>query len=426
MKQVIISIILSLLFIGIINAQEDKKENKFGIEFHGFVKNDVIFDSRQTVTAREGHFLLYPTNEAMDIDGKDINATPNFNMLSIQSRLSGKITCPDAFGAKTSGLLEGAFFGHSNADINGFRLRHALVKLSWTKAELVFGQTWHPMFVTDCFAGTVSFNTGVPFQPFSRNPQVNFSYKLTDKLKVSLYALAERDFASTGPNGLSSQYKRNSAMPDGHLRLQYNSSNKDKNTAIASGIGVGFKQLAPRTVTDSNIYNKETVNSLSVIGYTKYVLPKITIKLEAVLGQNMYDLLMIGGYAVDFIADTAVTNYDYREYTTLDVASFWTDIHTNGKKFQFGVFAGYSQNLGSTQNIMNWNTSPMVYARGYNIAYLYRVSPRIVFNSGKVRIAGELEYTVAAYGDSNNSLGEVQNTKEVANIRALLGVFYFF
>ena len=93
-------------------------------------------------------------------------------MLSVQTRLVGKITGPDAFGAKTSGYIEAEFFGTSDADVNGFRLRHAYVKLNWTTTELLIGQFWHPMFITESFPEVVSFNTGAPFQPFNRSPQI--------------------------------------------------------------------------------------------------------------------------------------------------------------------------------------------------------------------------------------------------------------
>ena len=153
-------------------AQEDEEEKKFGITFKGFVKNDFILDSRQVVSARDGHFLLYPANEVLDADGNDINGRASFNYLAIQSRLSGHISGPDAFGAKTSGLIEGAFFGQIEDNINSFRLRHAFIKLNWPKTEILLGQYWHHFFVTGCYPGTVSFNTGVPFQFFSRNPQI--------------------------------------------------------------------------------------------------------------------------------------------------------------------------------------------------------------------------------------------------------------
>jgi hypothetical protein len=120
MKRNLTFIIAAILTVQL-GAQEDK--NKWGIKFGGFVKNDLIYDTRQTVNAREGHFLLYPANENLDIEGTDINGQPNFNMLAIQTRLKGTITAPDALGAKMSGAIEGAFFGHSNADVNGFRLR---------------------------------------------------------------------------------------------------------------------------------------------------------------------------------------------------------------------------------------------------------------------------------------------------------------
>src|SRR5210317_1659166 len=148
MKKYLI-IVLALFFSMSLTAQEE--ESKFGIKFSGFVKNDFFIDSRQTICAREGHFLLWPAPEELDEYGNDINAKSTFNMLAIQSRLSGKITGPNAFGAKTSGLIEGDFFAQANDNINLFRMRHAYVKLNWTRVELLTGYTWNPLFVTDCF-----------------------------------------------------------------------------------------------------------------------------------------------------------------------------------------------------------------------------------------------------------------------------------
>jgi len=146
----------------------------------------------------------------------------------------------------------------------------------------------------------------------------------------------------------------------------------------------------------------------------------------------MFDAVMLGGYAIEHTSDTALLNYDYRNYTTLDNMSFWAEIQTNGTKFQFGLFGGYTKNLASMKNILNWKESSSYFGRGRNIDYVYRVSPRVIFNSGKVRLAGEIEYTVAAYaipdenGITYNSLGEIQASEEVANIRLLLAAYYFF
>jgi hypothetical protein len=52
----------------------------------------------------------------------------------------------------------------------------------------------------------------------------------------------------------------------------------------------------------------------------------------------------------------------------------------------------------------SWNNRPddagagNVFARGTNIEYVYRISPRVAFKRGKTTIAVEVEYTTAAYG----------------------------
>lgn len=112
------------------HAQEEVKP---GIKFTGFVKTDAFYDSRQSSASnglREGHFYLYPDPILYSADSSDINDSPSFHILSIQSRLKGNIIGPDAFGAKISGLIEAEFFGTSEADMNGFRLRHAFVELN--------------------------------------------------------------------------------------------------------------------------------------------------------------------------------------------------------------------------------------------------------------------------------------------------------
>lgn len=416
--------LLLLVFSAIIAASTIAQDNpKFGIKFSGFVKTDIFWDSRQTVAAREGHFLLYPTNERLDADGNDINAKANFNMLSIQTRLRGTITGPDALGAKTSGVIEGAFFGQINSDINGFRLRHAFVKLRWEKTSLLVGQYWHPNFVTYCFPGTVSFNTGAPFIPFSRNPQIRITQKL-GKFNLMFTVLSQIDFVSAGPapndgtiNLPSSRYLRNSALPALNLRFEYRNVNTDDNKEFLIGASVNFKMLTPRLVTDSNYKTSTTVSSISETFYVKLKLPKVTFKLQGIYAQDPFNWLMIGGYAVESVDDATK---DFLNYTPITTASGWLDIHSNGKKWQVGLLAGYAQNLGAGKDI----TGP-TYQRGSNIAYLYRISPRFIYNSGKFRIAPEIEYTVAAYGTAQSD-GIVKDTKEIGNLRFLLGVYFFF
>jgi hypothetical protein len=67
-----------------------------------------------------------------------------------------------------------------------------------------------------------------------------------------------------------------------------------------------------------------------------------------------------------------------------------------------------------------------VFGLGTSIRTLYRISPRIMYNSGKVRLALELEYTNAAYGSNYDVNYIPADTKAVGNMRGLLAVYYFF
>ena len=414
MKKGLILLVFSVILATSTIAQDNPA---FGIKFSGFVKTDIFWDSRQTVAAREGHFLLFPTNEKLDADGNDINAKANFNMLSIQTRLRGTITGPDALGAKTSGVIEGAFFGHSNGDINGFRLRHAFVKLQWTKTSLLVGQYWHPMFVTACFPGVVSFNTGAPFQPFSRNPQIRVTQNL-GKFNLILTAMSELDFVSTGPDGPNEKYVRNSAIPTLNFRAEYHNKNKEENREFLIGVGINYKTLLPRLSTDSNYKTSETAGSLSEMIYLKLKFPKWTFKLEGVYAEDPYNLLMLGGYGVEEYTDPLK---DYVTYAAVRTASGWLDVHSNGKTWQVGLLAGYAKNMGASKDFQG-----PTYQRGANIAYLYRIAPRFIYNSGRFRVAPEIEYTVAAYGETIKADGTVEDVKEIGNVRFLLGVYLFF
>jgi len=384
----------------VLNAQEKKEEPKFGINFSGFVKTDIFYDSRQTVNAREGHFLLYPENVSPDANKNDMNDKSSFNMLSIQSRLRGTITGPEAFGAKTSGVLEGDFFGNVGSgldDVNGFRLRHAFVKLNWKSTELLVGQYWHPMFIAESFPGVLSFNTGAPFNPFSRNPQVRVS-KSFGGLKLIGVVFSQRDFASIGPEYtknaageynattiVNSKFLRNSAIPNAHFQVQFAPDSSEH----LFGAGVDYKTLLPELYTVDytkklQYESSETIGSFSALAFAKLKFKPVTIKIEGVYAQNAFDMLMIGGYAVNQINDSLTGAKDFTNFNT---GSLWLDMNTNGKKIQFGLFAGYTKNLGSS-DVIQTKTS---YSRGLNIDNVYRITPRIVFISGKVEIGAELE-----------------------------------
>ena len=414
-------ILLFLTLFSLLTIAQD--EPKFGIKFSGFVKTDIFWDSRQTVDIREGHFLLYPKPELLDPEGNDINAKASFNFLNIQTRLHGDIKGPDALGAKTSGVIEGEFFGMADSDINGFRLRHAYVKLNWESTELLVGQFWHPMFITSSYPEVVSFNTGVPFLVFSRNPQIRITQDI-QHFRIILAALSQIDFKSNGPDpnppyyAASSRYLRNSAVPSMNINLEYSIKNADKGSEFLIGVAGNFKRLIPELKTPTGYKTTEGINSISGMAYVNITCEKMAVKLAGLYGQNMYDYTMIGGYAKIPGNDTITA---YSTYSNINTMSVWAEVMTRGKKMQGGLFLGYSKNLGAQENIY----SKPYYSRGSDIDYVYRISPRFIYNVAKFRIAPEIEYTVAGYGITQSDL-TVKDANAVGNLRFLVGVYYFF
>ena len=394
----------------------------FGIKFTGFVKNDFYFDSRQTVSIRDGQFLLYPAAKDIDPNGNDVNARSSFNIISIQSRLRGDITGPDALGAKTSGAIEGEFFGHAEGQINEFRLRHAYVKLDWKNTQLLVGQYWHPMFIETSFPGTISFNTGVPFQPFSRNPQIRLTQNF-GKLSVLFTVLSQRDFTSTGSDGSDTKYLRNAVLPNLNLRAEYYTTWSNGHEMLG-GASVNYKKLLPRLKTVPGFKADETISSFSWMVYLKYAFPAVELKAGFTQAQDAHDLTMLGGYSIHQLTDSVEEQFNYTPYKT---AAAWGDFETRGAKWKAGLFLGYTKNLGATKN-----TIDPPYVRGANIDYVYRIAPRLIFNSGKFRFAPEIEYTVAAYmknvdgQTSKDDKGKITHSEEIGNLRLLLGVYFFF
>ncbi len=417
---------------------EAKKTPAFGIHFSGYVNTDVFFDTRQTVMAREGQWLFYPENVKTDPDGKDIHAKGTYNILSIQTRLTGSITGPDIFKAKTSGVIEGEFYGNINVNINSFRLRHAFVKLNWTKTELLLGQTWHPLYAPLFSPEPVSLNGGAPFVIFSRNPQVRITQQLGN-FKLLLAAISQVDATSTGPEGPSARYLRNSIVPEFAFQVQYGIANEAKKTEFLVGASIDFLMLTPRLGTevvkkaaydtvennlvvhhDAVVVNYKTTaksTALTANLFVRLKLPAVTMKAGGVYGENCFAFNMIGGYAVKSTIDPVRGIVDYAPIRT---TTAWVDVKTNGPTWSTGIFAGYCKNLGAGADI----TGPY-YSRAPNIDYLYRIAPRLVLTVKKLKIASELDYTVAAYGKTTGK-GMVSDSKEVGNLRILLGVYYYF
>ena len=361
----------------------------------GFIKFDAFYDTHPMAAAREGHFALYPTN------GPD-KAQLNFVMFQSRFRLTAP-TYDLPFGSVT-GLIEADFFGTANGYENQLRLRHSLIKLQLKKASIIIGQYWTPLFNANVYPGTISFNTGVPFQPFARMPQIRTLYNISKSLSVLGAITMQRDaFQEISGN----EKQINAGIPGLHLHGRYSSK-----TLFAGG-GFYTKAISP----DIN----EILNALVFTTYAKVTLGALQFKTKWIFGEDLADHLMLGGYTA--ITDTLTHSV---QYENLSSSNQWVDISYNLSPITYGLFLGMSENLGMDYKLNN-NETVAFYARGSSIKQVFRVAPRVQIQWSKLRFAYELEMTMTDYMSGyNDNLIPSGAKNSVTNYRSLFAAYLFF
>jgi hypothetical protein len=419
MKKVLMVSFAVLSFYG--NAQTATPtaapaEKEWDVSLYGFIRADYIWDTRKSAQVREDQLNLYPLDESLDANGTDVNAVGASNFLSVVSRLGTKVKGPNVWGAKMSGTLEGDFFGNTEgatSSIGMFRLRHAYANMEWSKTTLTMGQTWYPTFIPEVFPGVANFSTGIMFNPFGWATQVRLKHNLTKELSFALTAYKEREFTTaTATTGSQNSAAINSSLPTLHGQFQY------KNKNWIAGFGAEYKSLQPLTVSGGKA-TSEKVTSTSFVGYFKYSNDKFSVKAYGITGGNMYNLVMLGGFA-GYTAPGEVEKYEASKTT-----AFWIDIASNNKKTAPGFFFGQTSNGGTGKD-----GATALYMRGISgsrgVDNVWRASARVDFKQNKFRVTPELEYTKATWGSVKSDGSIDGNTKDVGNFRAMVSCVYSF
>ena len=319
------------MFFGSVAAQE-----KFNFKFYGFVRNYACFDTRESFTSNSEQFYYMPKNvNDPNKTGEDLNAQPNMMLLSITTRLGLNITGPEFLGAKTSAKIESDFagFGTSNTVL---RIRQAYAKMEWKHNHLLVGQAWHPMR-GDMMPDVFSLETGAPFTPFSRTPQLRYDY-VNKGVTLTATALYQFQYTSYGPDGASFNYARNAVVPEIYLQAMY------KNGGFQAGAGIDILTIKPRqsyavtettketyyvpahdeagapildgngaqtfvpiekstTTTKTYKCNEAPVVSFTPTIFASYKADRWGIKGRVTYAQNAAHLSMISGYGVTNIKD---------------------------------------------------------------------------------------------------------------------------
>ncbi len=410
MKRISFLFIVTLMFPLILVAQEETE--KLSVGFSGYVGYNFFFDTYESASTRDGLVYLYPLAEDLDVNGDDLNKNFQAQMLSIESRARLTASGLSAFGAKSKAVIEGDFLGTGQDYTRMLRLRHAFAQLDWDKAQLLVGQTWHPMFVTGCFPGVFSFGAGAPFHALNRAPQIRYTFKPNSNLDFMGALLMHGDFKSVGPTDAL----QNSGVPDMQFQFRFH------NDFIYTGFTAGYKILQPRTeVTATNTKTDEKIGSYNFQAFAKFTTSPLIVKIEGIYGENLSHLVMIGGYGASE-DPSLIGNEDY-SYTNLRTLSLWSEVVTNFDAINAGIFFGYSQNMGASEDYYSLTG----YSRGGNLHSIMRISPRVEYTSGKMTFVLEHTFTSATYGTTFDSKGKADETADPTfNHRIQLGAKYSF
>lgn len=410
MKKFILFIFLAISFSAF--SQGVKTAKNVTLDFSGFVRNDIFFDSRRNVDALDHLVELYPKRPVLDANGNDLNEVASTTFLGIFSRFGTRVSGLQIGEAKLSAYLEADFAGGTRSA--SLRLRHAYTKVDWSKTSLMIGNYWHPMFVTKVFPSTLNENTGMPFQAFNRSPQIKVTHSLSQNLSLIGAAIYQYQYVSRGPSGKTNQYQLDAVVPNLHAQLQFD------NSTWVTGFGLDWKMIQPRTQTEGTegvFRAAEQLGTVAMIAYLKYAKDKFMFKTNLLYGQNVHDYLLPGGYAV---ASTDPRT-GAETYTPSNNIYNWVNFMYGGN-WKVGFFAGWQKNLGFSENPVG-----TIYGIATDTDMIYRVAPSLRYIYKNFTFGVEASITTALYGDINRTdKGKVENTESVTNFRNMFSVIYAF
>lgn len=429
-----------------LSAQEvatTKQEKKEAIKSHlkqhfkpyGFVRNYFTFDSRESISGTGDLYNYQPkdenwnqTPEQAAISGvprEDLNAVSTFRFLSLTTRVGLNIVGYKWRGTEFGGKIEADFYAglssktgqtHSVSGTAQFRLRQAYLTLGWdslkigkdfARIDLLVGQTWHPMAADLCDA--ISLNSGAPFGPFSRTPQVKLDARLGKYFTLTAAGLWQMQYLSIGPEGQSAEYMLYSKTPEGYLGLNFHAN------GFLLRAGANVLSISPRHlgtvlaldgITSVTVKVKDRITTASPFLYIQYKKGDFSIKAKSIFAESGEHMNLQGGYGVKAI------NVDGSwEYTPTRNSSTWVSIVYGGKvgaqedkhpqKLQGILFGGYVHNFGTKEALIDANGDgkyDFYYPRANNMNKMWRLSPTLLYTVGKFQVGLEYEITSVQYG----------------------------
>ena len=430
-----------------VNKQDKKEAAKSHLKQHfkpyGFIRNYFTYDSRECIAGTGDMYFYMPKDEAWNKTTdpalrEDLNDVSSFRFLSLTTRVGLNITDYKWRNTEFSGKIEADFYAGISATLSTgvkqthavtgtaqFRLRQAYVTLGWdslrmndkdfARVDLTIGQAWHPMAADLC--DVIALNSGAPFGPFNRSPQVRMDARLGKWFTLTAAGLWQMQYNSIGPDGQSAEYMLYAKTPEAYLGLSFH----DKGWIVRAGADV--LSIRPRHLgeaLDANgntilgtdgkplqITVKDRITTASPFLYVQYKKGDFSIKAKTIFAEAGEHMNMNGGYGVK-----AINPDGSYAYTPTRTSSSWISLVYGGKvgaqedkhpqKLQGILFAGYVENLGTKDPIIDADGDGKVdlyYPRVKNMNRMWRLTPTLLYTVGKFQLGLEYDITSVNYGD---------------------------
>lgn len=412
MKKVLLFVLAAVLSVGV-KAQEEKPAH---FKLYGFIRNFTVVDTRAVKAGTQDLYFYMPEDVKLNADGVDLNQGVNWRSLSLTTRLGLEVSGYQFGTMKLGGKVEADFYslngtGSANT-IAQLRLRQAFIALGWDFKEnesltLTLGQSWHPMAAD--MPHMLNLETGAPFNPFNRSPQVMLNYNIggwtfTGGLLYLNHYLpidAEANAKSVNP------FKY--GLPEAYLGVSW----KGGPVLVKAGVDLlntkpvrtdSVKDTDGKVVTDAEgrpeTYKVSSLmTAISPFIFFQYAQGKFQLRAKTILAQSCEHMNLLSGYGISSY-DAATHSYGYTPMQTS--ASFISFLY--GKKFQVMMMAGYMKQLGTTKDLMSPTSIYINTAADTKIQQAVRVTPTFAVNLGKFTISLEYNLTAAEFGEGTRNL----------------------
>lgn len=388
---------------------------KTEFKFYGFVRNYFAFDTREGAAGTEDLYYYVPLDKNISAEGVDLNANPSFRFAALTTRLGVDIKSPEISGYRFGAKIETDFYAGLNGSTGTaqLRLRQAYATVDKGARNWKIGQAWHPMAAD--LPDIYSLESGAPFGPFSRTPQVQFNGRINNHCSFTAAALWQMQYTSTGPEGASANYIKYSCVPEFYLGANYNADN------LLFRVGVDVLSIKPRK-NDGVVKVSDRLTTATIFEYGQYKYGDWTFKEKITFSGDGSHFNLIGGYGVSGLdADGSFRYSPTRTLAGWATASY----HKKDSRWTTSMLAGWSHNFGTAKEIY---AGDMFWCKNYanKIAGLFRLQPEVVYTIGKLQFGMEYMLTGVRYGTPNEYKHATSDLHLVCNNRFQAMVKYNF